>query len=256
LYRLRGGLYVWRAIAADGHKVCAALDDIKCEITNSTTDAELEGFIQKFVRAKVIRPKENFFRKKGRLWVFAYQGTEGYVADLVGVRCIVILLYHPGELIHASRLLALAYSWDVAPEAQIYGEMSRDQLEGEGLSPHDQPFADRPFVEETLKSYQEAQKALESQLFDAIKQNDEKLQLDLNDKIAAIKAGLASLTWKGKAVHPSMREEKDRKRVWSDIQRAIPTISKENASLGQHLKAHINTGEFCSYTPGGPITWE
>jgi hypothetical protein len=254
---LRGCLLGERAIAAAmGQKVRVAIGDKECEITNSTTDAELEAFIQKIVRTKVIRPKENFFRKKGRYWDFAYQRAEGRVQDLKGVRYDVILLRHPFELIHSSRSIRLAHDHSIPPEAEVYSRMSAAQLQGEGLSPQTQPFADRSMLEETRKSYQKTQERLKCQLADAIKRKDSKLERKLESDLEAVETELSRLTWKGKLVHHSMREEKDRKSVEHCIERAHRAISKENAYLGQHLEAYINKGEFCSYTPDRPITWE
>src|SRR5207248_3656310 len=116
--------------------------------------------------------------------------------------------------------------------------------------------ADAVLDERARRQFQQRLADLEADLADAEADND-------LGRVGSIKAErdalahelAAALGLGGRARTLGDPAERARKAVSARIRDAVKAIGACHAALGDHLRASVRTGTFCSYAPPSPVQW-
>jgi predicted ATPase/class 3 adenylate cyclase len=173
---------------------------------------------------------ENELRRDGTSWSVVYLGAEFRVRDCKGLHDLATLLASPGTEVAAADLVARG-------EARDSG-------------------ADDVLDDRARREFRRRLEELDGDLADAEAAND----LERASRVRVERETLAhelaaALGLGGRSRKLGDPSERARKAVAARIRDAIERVAAEDAELGQHLRASINTGTFCSYAPPSPVTW-
>jgi hypothetical protein len=155
--------------------------------------------------------------------------------DAKGLGDLAALLARPGQPLHAAALVA----GSGAPAAElrlgadeVLDERARRELRARLADLEDE-------IDEAERWFDPERAARARQERDAL----------VDELVAA--AGLA-----GRPRRLGDQSERARKTVTARIRDAIGRIERLHPALGEHLRASITTGTFCSYSPSSPTAWD
>lgn len=175
------------------------------------------------------------FRKAGAVWTVSFGDETVQIKDARGMGYICELLRVPRQLMHSFQLLSAAA-----------GQSSEIQLGSAG------PVLD----EAAVSAYRNRMEDIENRLTVAEGNGDSSQKESLMDEKARLEAeALAAVGFDGKVRDAHDDTEKVRKSVSNAISRAISNIRAYNPAAADHLRRHINRGQFVVYEPDD-IDWE
>jgi hypothetical protein len=173
---------------------------------------------------------DNAIRRDGGNWSLTFAGETARVRDSKGVRDLAVLLAQPGKEVAAAELMAQG-------EATASG-------------------ADAVLDERARHEFRARLIGLDDDLTEAEMTNDLGRIGDIKAERDALAHELAAaLGLGGRSRKLGDPSERARKAVAARLRDAIEKIGKEHAELGQHLRASVRTGTFCTYSPPSPTTW-
>ena len=200
---------------------------------------------------------ENIFRKDGDYWTLRFQG--GRVMHLrhrKGLSYIAILLSHPVLPGHrrghfsALKLVAQVEGLHAQLTANDeYSKKSRTELDEEGMSSILALIRNRG----NPKDSEEWLAAKEAKYESA---DDPAEKAELKEQIEEIKSEVDKMRgFQGRPRNEDSPLERARINVTKQIKSAIDQIAKQDKAFGRHLRAFIETGASCCYSPVEEIHW-
>jgi tetratricopeptide (TPR) repeat protein len=194
-------------------------------------EAALRG-LEEELPVETARP--GLLRRHGRRWLVALDGRGFLVDDMVGMGYLARLIAQPGIAVPA---LVLASGGDAAvPE----------------------PLPQSVLDEEARAAYGDRVRELLAELGEARDHADLGRTEGLQVELEALTAELAQATGlRGRSRSFTGPEERARTAVRKAIRRALDVIEAADPEVGSGLRASIQTGYSCRYTPGGAasVTW-
>lgn len=188
-------------------------------------------------RAERVMPRY-VFRRQGRAWQVIFNGTTVPANNLKGLDYIALLLAQPGRKVHVAELLAT-----VAGDA--------------GISKHATSRGAAILDKKTFADCQKEFDELREELAEAEKNQDRGRQQAAQAKIDKLAAHVSKSTGLGgKQRRIGDDTDRSRKAISNAISRALTEIGKSNNDLWRHLANSLSTGQFVSYSPESPISWE
>jgi hypothetical protein len=198
---------------------------------------------------------EFVFRKEkgGDFWTIIYEGKVcPPLRDMKGFQYIALLLGHSGEEFSSFQLDIAINQWPCSPPAEIYSRMTEEKLSEENLrsfSPSD--GESKIDLYQYMANFNKMRKDLLKEKHEAElngdKASEERIQGDLESldrEINKIKDDWNTLL------------NRSRKAVRNCIRRSLNVIEHADENLWRHLRDHIRTGTYCSYTPQTAIPWK
>jgi tetratricopeptide (TPR) repeat protein len=189
---------------------------------------------------------EAVFRREGQFWTIAYGGRTARLRDLRGFRYVADLLGAPGREFHALDLLSAHTSADSADPAA-------KEIDASTWTSPD-PVLDARAKQE----YRRRLDDLAEELEEARSWHDPERVSRLEAEVEAITDELRRAVGLGGRDREMLSPaERARVSVTKAIKAAVRVIAKECPPLGEHLRASIRTGGYCSYAPPGqqPPRW-
>ncbi len=189
--------------------------------------------------------KAAVFRKDGRSWTIAYEGTIIRVKDAKGLGFIAQLLRHPGRELHALDLIAAKH--DLVP-AEATDLAVRGDLGDAG------ELLDR----KARTAYKDRVNDLRERLAEAKELGAAEAATRLEDEIEFLARELSRAVGLGnRERRAGAVAERARLNVTRSIKAAEQAIAALHPSLGIHLRSRVRTGTFCVYRPDPrlPVTW-
>jgi hypothetical protein len=169
-----------------------------------------------------------------------------------GFQYIALLLGHSGEEFSSFQLDIAINQWPCSPPAEIYSRMTEEKLSEENLrsfSPSD--GESKIDLYQYMANFNKMRKDLLKEKHEAElngdKASEERIQGDLESldrEINKIKDDWNTLL------------NRSRKAVRNCIRRSLNVIEHADENLWRHLRDHIRTGTYCSYTPQTAIPWK
>jgi tetratricopeptide (TPR) repeat protein len=198
---------------------------------------------------------EGVFLIEGDIWTVGYGGHLTRLKDIKGMHYIARLLSHPGTEIHALDLIGAG---DLVTLVEQPGSSRKIALEREdlhfGLTDHSGEMLDK----EAKASYKRRLDELHQELEDAKEIGNADLVDKTQEEIEAIARELRrAIGLGGRDRRSASNSERARLSVTRAIKVALDRISANNGELGGLLSKMIQTGTFCSYSPGpdAVIAW-
>lgn len=181
-------------------------------------------------------------RRDGEVWTVAFGGREILLRDGKGPGYLATLLAAPGRDVHVLELAG----GTAAPEASRAAASEGLAIGGDGgceAAPDaDARRAYRARVEELRAEIDEADENCDRGRAERLRE-----ELDaLTDQLAQAFAG------RPRARGPA---ETARKAVTKVLRTQIARLLDVHPDLGEHLRASIRMGTFCSYAPAAPVGW-
>jgi hypothetical protein len=175
-------------------------------------------------------PAANQLRRDGSAWTLDFGGTPVTVRDAKGIRDLAVLLAAPGREVAAADLVA------------------RGEITAAG--------ADAVLDERARREFGARLAELDGDLAEADAANDlDRIALIKTERDALAHELAAALGLGGRERKLGDPAERARKAVAARLRDAIERIAAEHPELGQHLRASVSTGTFCSYAPPSPTSW-
>lgn len=182
-------------------------------------------------------PKDTrIFKNQGKTWLVVYEGIPKSVGDSVGMTYTRRLLQNPGQDIHAAAIRGIALAEEGTPTLGSAGEVLDAQA---------------------LREYKDRISEIDKELAEANADNDLSRKNSLTEEQEALYAEVGRAAGlHGKNRVASSDRERARQSVSAAIHRALRAIKKEHEPLWQHLSNSFNIGEYLSYRPDQPTTWQ
>jgi len=196
----------------------------------------------------------NVFQKTGQFWTISFVGRTFRLKDRKGLQYLAFLLAHPGEEIHAQRLLA-EVEGNTSGQGEIAGTRERQFLD-DGLSISTPGDAGPLLDDQARKEYKQHLDDLTAELEEAREFNDYKRAERLEEEMEALTKELsAAYGLGGRARKLADPAEKARKTISKAIGRALEQIKAYDESLWRHLQNALSLGLFPTYKPHPPVNW-
>jgi AAA ATPase-like protein len=191
------------------------------------------------------------FRREGEYWTIAFEGSQFRLKDERGLAYIARLLARPNEQIHVLELTA-AGSPAGSPRARSDDSGVTSRRLGLG-------DAGEVLDAQAKAAYRSRLADLQAELDEARDWGDPERAEHLAVEIDALTRELArAVGLRGRDRRAASPAERARISATKAIKRASTKIAARDTRLGDHLRATIRTGAFCSYAPGlgEAHTWE
>jgi class 3 adenylate cyclase/tetratricopeptide (TPR) repeat protein len=199
-------------------------------------------------KARVRSSSESVFRQEGEYWTVAYHGRVVRVRDAKGLHHLGELLGRPGREIHVLELVA-------ASEGQT--PTRRRTGNRDGLTVPTGSDAGELLDPQAKAAYRQRITELEAELneaddfHDPVRASQARAEVDLLTQQLAAAVGLG-----GRDRRAASTAERARVSVTLALRAALKKITAAHPDLGAHLTDTVRTGQYCSYRPGTPITWQ
>jgi hypothetical protein len=192
-------------------------------------------------------PCESLFSHKADYWIIRYHGKTALLKSTRGLRCLAVLLRHPGREFHVGEFVA--QPTDISNSTFAVDDRARGGL-----------CAGIPVLDERAKGeYRRRLNELRQDLAEAELLNDYQRKAKAQNEVQAIATHLAyAVGLGGRDRRVSSEAERARSAATKCIRRAIRQVGDAIPSLGYHLETRIKTGYFCSYNPHPerPVSWK
>ncbi|MFD1860280.1 ATP-binding protein [Aeromicrobium camelliae] len=178
----------------------------------------------------------NAFCRQGATWQLTWDGHSVTLPHAKGLGDLHTLIAAPGSEIASTTL----------------------------LNPHRDPQADAAMrfggdavLDDTARQQYRARLTQLDELLDAagLAGDVERRDALLAEREALIDELRAATRLGGRSRRLGDETERARKTVTARIRDALRKIEGVHPALGEHLRASVNTGTFCSYRPSDPVTW-
>lgn len=189
------------------------------------------------------------FRRRSRVWEFAFDGEEFLLPAKRGFSYLHYLLAHPGEEIEAQELILRTLNSCGLPQ------MQKDAAWGQGLCEAGDlgDLADS----KALKAARRRLHELEEQIEIAERIGDAtKAEMLIEEKSQFVRYLGETTGLRGRPRVAGSEAERARQSVRSAITSALRVIEAESESMATHLRTCVRTGFLCSYRPAEPLTWQ
>lgn len=183
------------------------------------------------------------FRRDGEVWTVSFDGRDTLVKDGKGPAYLAALLGAPGREVHVFELAG----GGAAPET------IREATEGLAIGGPGGAIEDAPDAR-ALHEYRVRLDDLRTELDEAEELCDSGRADRLRDEVDFLVAQLAQRF--GSRARTRGPAETARKAVTKVLRTQIGKLLDAHPALGEHLRASVRMGTFCSYAPRTPITWE
>lgn len=187
----------------------------------------------RLVGADAVPARHNVFRREGEYWFVIYGGDVFRLRDSKGLRCLAVLLAHPGREVLALDLVGAGPS-DAGDAGEIIDAQARR--------------AYRRRLEELRDELDEAESWSDTERAARARQ-----EMDLLVEELARGEGLA-----GRARRAGSASERARQAITKALKAAVERIDRYSPALGRHLASTVRTGTYCRYDPDPrvPIVWK
>jgi len=189
------------------------------------------------------------FQREGEFWTIAYRGQTFRLRDVKGLGYIATLLASAGREIHVLELMSAG----VRGPADARAPLAENDLAASRPSDLD------PVLDLRAKAgYARRLEELETELEEARDWGDTERAARLDEELDQLTRELArAVGLHGRDRSFSSPAERARISVTKAIRTAIGLIDRHCPDLGDHFKASIQTGRFCSYATRGapPPNW-
>jgi predicted ATPase len=178
--------------------------------------------------------------REGDYWTVQYQGRVGRVRHVAGLDHLAVLLARAGDEVHSLELQARAH--------------------GDGRTPAGATVPSVPLLDTQAKrEYRRRLHDLEQEIDEGRAANDpEHLARRMREHDMLVRELARAVGLGGRDRPGASDAERARVRVTKAVRGAVAALARVDAGLGQHLRANVRTGSFCSYRPGlaEPVRWD
>ena len=201
---------------------------------------------------------ENFFRKRGAVWEFRFQGGSTLLLQGVdkGADYINLLLAHPDREASVYEVVC-GYALGVANQAN--SGVEHDDIEEGFQVTTGAPLGDAGVVvdRKAVEQYRAQYQSLVSEKAEAEQDGDHQRVEEIEEELAQIADALTAGVGKGGRLRKAGDKRKNVRDAFRNaVNRAITAIGKYDKPLAEHLKASIKHGNEVVYRPGIPIVWD
>jgi pimeloyl-ACP methyl ester carboxylesterase len=195
------------------------------------------------------------FRKEGDFWTIACCDKTFRLKDVRGLAYIAYLLGHPREELHVLSLVSKAGgTQDESAETATQEQATQSDLTVGRMGD-----AGEMLDTQARAAYKRRTAELREQLEEARERNQLELVDQLEEEIEAVGRELSrAVGFGGRDRRAASASERARINVTRAIKIALERIGEHNPALAALLTKSIQTGTFCSYTPGShlPASWQ
>jgi len=187
-------------------------------------------------------------RREGDVWAFRFDGQDVHIRDSKGVRCLAVLLAHPGVEIAALELAGPAPNPDARAQADS----------GDSLSVSHRDDAGPALDSEAKTAYRRRLNELGEELEEAEAFRDPERAAKAREEMDFLARELAAAVGLGRRDRKTASNaERARVAVTKAVRATLRRIGEMHEPLGAELAATIRTGTFCSYEPDRrrPVSW-
>ena len=176
----------------------------------------------------------NTFRQRGEMWQLAYEGSEIFLKESLGLKYLRLLLQKPNRIFTALEL------------KKIVADSNDKVAAGSSGKAIDQ---------EALRNYRLRHEELEDLLAEAKKNNDTGGQVKYQTELEQIASEICSATGLGGRIRDKSDLEGARIQVKNAIDRARKKIVGKHPALERHLTISVDTGMDLFYRPEKDPGW-
>lgn len=187
--------------------------------------------------SRPVRGGAHLFVREGEYWTLAYQGRLARLKDAKGLRYLAYLLERPGREVHALDLVGIVAGHAIPVEA-ARGDAG-EVLDATAKAAYRRRLGELGEELEEAEAFHDLERAARA-----------KHEIDALARELAHGLGLG-----GRHRRTASAAERARLAVTKAIRAAIERIGEANPALGNHLRASIRTGTFCSYQPDVSTSW-
>ncbi|QBI18470.1 hypothetical protein ER308_02075 [Egibacter rhizosphaerae] len=190
------------------------------------------------------------FRREGDYWTIAFDGMLVRLRDTKGLGYLARLLANPGRELHAIDLERT----EAPPDARRSAPSADDDL----TARRDLGDAGALLDEQAKAAYRARLAELEADLEEAERHHDPERASRAREEFDFLTSELTrAVGLGGRDRHAASHTERARLNVTRAIRAAMAKIADTHPTLGEHLRATVRTGTYCSYTPDprAPIRW-
>ena len=187
--------------------------------------------------------------REGDVWAFRFDGQDVHIRDSKGVRCLAVLLAHPGVEIAALELAGPARRPGCSRSGRFRRRafrVSHRAMPGRRSTPRPRPHTGGGSNElreelEEAESFNDPERAAKAR---------EEMDFLARELAAAVGLG-------GRDRKTASNAERARVAVTKAVRATLKRIGEMDEPSAQELAATIRTGTFCSYEPDRrrPISW-
>lgn len=182
------------------------------------------------------------FVREGDYWLITYADKETRLRDIKGLRYIARLLKAPGHEVH---VLDLAATVEGGASTSRRAPGKEEGLTAEGLGD-----AGDVLDTKAKAAYKRRIEELREDVEEAEGFNDPERAARAQDEIDALVAQLAAAVGlDGRDRKAASQSERIRINITKAIKEGLRRIEEHHGPLGEHLRATIHTGSYCSYLP-------
>ena len=215
---------------AEVEKIRVGLADALTATQQSGSDAPPEGIAT------------GTFVREGDYWLLSYAGKETRLRDIKGLRYIARLLKAPGREVHVLDLAATVEG-GVPSSRRTPGK--EEELTAEGLGDAGDVLDTKAKAAYTRRIEELREDVEEAEGF-----NDPERAARAQDELDALVAQLAAAVGLGgRNRKAASQSERIRINITKAIKEGLRRIEEHHGPLGEHLRAAIHTGSYCSYLP-------
>lgn len=189
-------------------------------------------------------PRTAVFRRDGDVWTVVYDGTTSRLRHAKGLHDLARLLANPGRELHVLDLVT------ASPNRTGPGT---DRSGAEGL--HAPGDAGSVLDETARRQYQQRLAELD-ELIELEDIEPERAATARAEREALVDALATAYGLGGRARRLDDPVERARSAVTQRIRAAIRRVGEQHPALGMHLQNSVRTGNYCSYQPERPVSWE
>lgn len=233
-----------------GLKVAESVRGLRDERERLATGYEQATALASGSRSEAPRATEDArFERCGDFWIVEFGGKTAQLRNSKGIGYLAVLLGNPGREIHSVELVRGA----VGEPASTSGDAREDLLTS---SPPDDlgPLLDAQAKAELRRRVEE----LRSEIEEANSFNDPERAARYQAELDAVVEHVARATGiGGRDRKAGSISERARVNAAKNLKDALQRVAEALPAAGEHLKATVKTGVFCSYTPDprAPIEW-
>jgi hypothetical protein len=206
--------------------------------------------------------EQDVFEREGDFWIVSIKGEKASgLKHLKGMSYISYLYKKENQEFHVVDLDQLVSSTSSFLGTGKYMETTKkirgkhvqvnvlaEETKGKGSqSIYDISKINTPVDKKTIAILIKKKTDLEIELDKVMLSGDTEDEKRIQGEIEQLKKALNIISFSGRGKRDSPEIEKTRQRVQRCIADAIANIKKNNEHLGNYLKRHIKTGEFCRY---------
>jgi hypothetical protein len=200
----------------------------------------------------------NVICRLGDCWLLIFQGKKlPPIQDLVGMRCLKVLLTHPGQSFQPEHLYQLVNGNKISQRqaADIDYINSREFNSRKNSGKYN---VDDIITPEAISSIKKRLKELKQEIEEAEQYGDKDRYEKANEEYTEVRKYFdKAIGLHGKSRKFSKKHDSIRTTLQKGIKSAIKRIEQHNRILSQYLESYIRSGDLFTYNPAAtnPIYW-